>query len=326
MKAIQVSEFGGPEVLQLVEVPFLDIGSDEILIRIHAIGVNPVETYIRGGIYSNLPQLPYIPGSDAAGVVESTGEEVTGFEPGDRVYIAGTLTGAYAEYAVCKPSQVYSLPDQISFEEGASLGVPYATAYRALFQRGKAKPGEVVLVHGASGAVGLATVQFARAGGMFVFGTASSEKGRQTVLSCGAHGIFDHSSEEHFEEFLGATNDRGADLIVEMLANVNLEGDLKSLAHRGRVVIVGSRGRVEIDPRDVMKRDADIRGMVLFNATESELYEIHSAIGAGLSNGSLVPVVGQEMMLEDAPRAHEAVMLSGACGKIVLVVEREGTE
>jgi NADPH2:quinone reductase len=326
MKAIQVSEFGGPEVLQFVEVPCPGVNANEILVRNHAVGVNPVETYVRAGIYPNLPQVPYIPGSDAAGIVEAVGEGVSAFSPGDRVYVAGTLTGAYAEYAVCDQTRVYALPEHVSFEQGASLGIPYATAYRALFQRGDAKPGEVVLVHGASGAVGLAAIQFARAAGMFVYGTASSEKGRQMVFECGAHGAFDHSRNEHFEEFIGTTGDRGADLIVEMLANVNLDGDLRALAYRGRVIIVGSRGRIEINPRDTMKGDADIRGMVLLNATESELYEIHCAIGAGLANGSLVPVVGQELLLEEAFRAHEAVMLPGACGKIVLIVQQEDGE
>lgn len=320
MKAIQVKEFGGPEVLQSIEVPYLDIDPTEILVRVYAIGINPVECYIRSGSYGSLPELPYTPGSDAAGVVETVGSEVTDFAPGDRVYVAGTVSGAYAEYAVCESSQVFFLPENLTFSQGAALGIPYATAYRALYHRGQARPGEIILVHGASGGVGLAAVQLARAGGMFVFGTVGTEQGGEVVLDNGAHGVFDHNDPDHFDDFIEATNDYGADVILEMLANVNLEGDLKSLALHGRVVVIGSRGRIEIDPRDAMRRDADIRGMVLFNATDSELYRIHMALGAGLANGSLNPVVGKEFNFDDVAKAHEAVMAPGAVGKIVLVV------
>src|ERR1044071_2344303 len=117
----------------------------------HAIGVNPVETYIRAGKYSRLPRLPYTPGNDGAGVIEKTGDGVTEFRAGDRVYIAGSMTGSYAEYALCNKQQVHPLPTNVSFAQGAAMGTPYATAYRGMVQRAVAKPGETVLVHGASG-------------------------------------------------------------------------------------------------------------------------------------------------------------------------------
>lgn len=326
MRAIQVDEFGGPEVMKHVEVSFLDIDPDEVLVRVHAIGVNPVECYIRSGSYGKLPDLPYTPGSDAAGVIEAVGEDVEDFEVGDRVYVAGTLSGAYAEYAVCDVSQVFFLPENLTFSQGAALGIPYATAYRALHHRANAKPGEVVLVHGASGGVGLAAVQLARTAGMFVFGTVGSEEGREVVLANGAHGALDHNDPDHFDEFIEMTGGYGADVILEMLANVNLEGDLKSLALYGRVVVIGSRGRIEIDPRDAMLRDADIRGMVLFNTPEAELYRIHMAIGAGLANGNLSPVISLEFPFDEAQAAHKAVMQPGAVGKVVLVVDHGEAE
>jgi NADPH:quinone reductase len=323
MRAIQVQRFGEPDVMQMVDVDYLDIGPTEVLVRIYAVGINPVECYIRSGTYGSLPELPYTPGSDAAGVVEAVGEDVVDFQPGDRVYCAGTLSVSYAEYAVCDSSQIFFLPEHLSYAQGAALGVPYATAYRALHQRAQARPGEIVLIHGASGGVGLACVQLARAAGMFVFGTAGTERGREVVLANGAHGAFDHNDPDHFDEFIDTTNGYGADVILEMLANVNLEGDLKSLALFGRVVIIGSRGRIEIDPRDAMRRDADIRGMVLFNASDSELYRIHMALGAGLANGSLNPVVSQEFAFDDVAAAHEAVMSPGTVGKLVLVIDHE---
>jgi len=319
MKAIRVHGFGGPEVLRLEEVPTPQPGPGEVLVRMHAIGVNPVETYIRAGKYARLPALPYTPGNDGAGVVEQIGDSVTRFKPGDRVYSAGSISGTYAEFALCKTEQVHQLPANASFAQGAAMGTPYATAYRGLFQRADAKPGETVLVHGASGGVGTAAVQLARARGLRVFGTAGSDQGRKLAREQGAHEVFDHRAPDQFEQIMKATDGRGVDVIVELLANVNLAKDLTILAKSGRVAIIGSRGRVEIDPRDAMQRDADLRGMVLPNTPPAEMASIHAALVAGLEKGTLRPVIGKEFPLAEAAEAHRAVMGSGAFGKIVLL-------
>ena len=319
MKAIRVNEFGGPEVLRFEEVATPRPAPGEVLVRMHAIGVNPVETYIRAGTYARLPALPYTPGNDGAGVVEQIGHSVTEFKPGDRVYTAGSLSGTYAEFALCRTDQVHRLPENASFAQGAAMGTPYATAYRGLFQRAEAKPGETVLVHGASGGVGTAAVQLARARGLRVLGTAGSDEGRKLVREQGAHEVFDHRAPDHFEQIMNATNERGVDVIVELLANVNLGKDLTILAKGGRVAIVGSRGRVEIDPRDTMQRDVDLRGMVLPNTPPAEMASIHAALVAGLENGTLRPVIGKEFPLAAAVQAHRAVTESRALGKVVLV-------
>jgi NADPH:quinone reductase and related Zn-dependent oxidoreductases len=320
MKAIRVHEFGEPEVLRLEEVPTPQPGADEVLVRMHAIGVNPVETYIRAGTYARLPALPYTPGNDGAGVIDQIGDSVTEFKPGDRVYTGGSLTGStYAEFALCKTAQVHRLPPNVSFAQGAAMGTPYATAYRGLFQRADAKPGETVLVHGASGGVGTAAVQLARARGLRVFGTAGSDEGRKLAREQGAHEVFDHRAPDHFEQIIKATDGHGVNVIVELLANVNLGKDLTILAKGGRVAIIGSRGRVEINPRDTMQRDVDLRGMVLPNTPPAELASIHAALVAGLENGTLRPVIGKEFPLAEAAQAHRAVMEPGALGKIVLV-------
>jgi len=319
MKAIRVHGFGGPEVLRLEEVPTPQPGPGEVLVRMHAIGVNPVETYIRAGKYARLPALPYTPGNDGAGVVEQIGDSVTRFKPGDRVYTAGSISGTYAEFALCKTEQVHQLPASASFAQGAAMGTPYATAYRGLFQRADAKPGETVLVHGASGGVGTAAVQLARACGLRVFGTAGSDQGRKLAREQGAHEVFDHRAPDQFEQIMKATDGRGVDVIVELLANVNLAKDLTILAKSGRVAIIGSRGRVEIDPRDAMQRDADLRGMVLPNTPPAEMASIHAALVAGLEKGTLRPVIGKEFPLAEAAEAHRAVMGSGTFGKIVLL-------
>ena len=319
MKAIRVHEFGGPEVIRLEEVPEPKPGPRQVLVRVRAAGVNPVDTYIRAGVYAAKPTLPYTPGMDGAGVVEAVGEGVTRVGPGSRVYLAGTLSGSYAELALCDESQVHPLPERTSFAQGAGVYVPYATAYRALFQRARATPGEVVLVHGASGGVGVAALQLARAAGMTVIGTGGTEKGRSLVAEQGAHHVLDHRAPDYLEQAVALTGGRGMDVILEMLANVNLDKDLNILARGGRVVVIGNRGTVEINPRSAMSRDAAILGMSLLNAPQHELLSIHPALIAGLESGTLRPVVGQEMPLADAPRAHQAVLEPGAYGKIVLI-------
>jgi len=319
MKAIRVHEFGSPEVLKLEEVPDPVAGPGQVLVRIKGAGVNPVDTYIRTGTYALKPALPYTPGMDAAGVVEALGSGVSGVKAGDRVYVSGTLTGAYAALALCEAWQVHRLPERISFAQGAGVNVAYATAYRALYDRAQAQPGETVLVHGASGGVGIACVQMARAAGMLVVGTAGTGEGRHLVTEQGAHHVLDHRAPGYLEQLLKLTNGRGADVVLEMLANVNLGKDLAILAPHGRVVVIGSRGTVEINPRDTMRRDAAILGFTLLNASREELARIHAAVVAGLESGTLRPVVGREIPLAEAPRAHQAVMEPGAYGKIVLV-------
>jgi len=319
VKAIRVQQAGGPEVMRLEEVPGLAPGPGQVVVRVRAAGVNPVDTYVRSGNYSGL-KIPYTPGLDAAGTVEAAGAGVTRVRPGDRVYTAGSVSGTYAEQALCEEAQVHPLPERVSFPQGAGVYVPYATAYRALFQRAHAVGGEAVLVHGASGGVGTAAVQMARAAGLRVIGTAGTPAGRKLVLAEGAHHALDHGAPDYLEQLKVLTGGRGADLILEMLANVNLGGDLTALAPGGRVVVIGSRGTVEINPRDLMARDATVTGMMLLNPIPPpERAALHAALHAGLENGTLRPVVALELPLAEAPRAHREVLAAGHRGKIVLL-------
>jgi len=319
MKAIQVHQFGGPEVLELHEVPTPKPGPGQVLVRVRAAGVNPYDTYMRNGSYAIKPPLPYTPGSDAAGVVESVGEGVTRVKPGDRIYTARTITGAYAEFTLALESQLYPLPEKISFAQGAALWVPYGTAYTALHHHAKVHAGETLLIHGASGGVGIAAVQLARAQGLTVIGTAGTPKGLDLIKKEGAHHAFDHTKPGYTEEIAKVTGGRGLDVILEMLANVNLATDLKLLAFRGRVIVIGNRGEVTINPRELMSRRASMRGFTLWAVTDAESAEIHAAIGAGLENSTLRPIVGKEMPLKDARQSHVDVLAPGAFGKIVLV-------
>jgi len=319
MKAIRVQQFGGPEVLKLEEVPDLHPAERQVLVKIHAVGINPFDTYMRTGTYAVKPQLPYTPGADAAGVVAAVGSGVSRFKVGDRVYVAGTLTGAYAEFALCLESDVQPISKNISFQQGAAIGVPYVTAFRAIFDKAQGLPGETLLIHGASGGVGIAAVQLARAHGMNVIGTASTEKGRALVKEQGAHHVLDHTQPDLPERVKKLTADRGADVILEMLANKNLAKDLSMIAMRARIIVVGNRGTIEINPRDAMTREATILGMTVLNLSDVERSRIHAALGAALETGVARPVIGKELPLAEAPRAHEEVLKPGSYGKIVLI-------
>jgi NADPH2:quinone reductase len=322
MKAICVRTTGGPEVRVLEDLPEPVAGDGQVVVRLHAAGVNPVDVYIRSAAQGRNPVLPYVPGMDGAGVIESVGSNVTGFAPGDRVYLSGTaalpMNGTYAERAVCAPAHVHPLPAHLSFSQGAAVNVAYATAYRSIVDRASARPGDTMLVHGGSGGVGVAAIQIGRAMGLHVFATAGTARGLDLVRQQGAHLAFDHRAPDYLSRILAATGGRGVDVIIEMLANVNLDNDLGLLARNGRVVVVGNRGRVEIDARQTMGRDAAILGMTLMNATPEDRVRIHAALDAGLANGSLTPVVGREFPLAEAAAAHAAVMEPGAYGKIVL--------
>jgi NADPH2:quinone reductase len=320
LRAIRVNEFGPPEVMRISDLPDPNPGPGQAVVRVKAAGVNPAETYMRSGLYARKPKLPWTPGSDAGGIVESIGEGVTKVVVGDRVYTSGSVSGTYAEKALCEEHQLHPLLEKLSFGQGAAINVPYATAYRAIFQRARTAPGEWVLVHGASGGVGVAGVQMAHAAGMKVIGTAGTENGRSLVKAQGAEYVLDHQAPTNYlDQIQTLTYGHGIDVILEMLANVNLDKDLKILAMGGRVVVIGSRGRVEIDPRDTMTRDGAILGMLLYNVSRQEMETIHAALAVGLENDTLHPIVGKEIPLAESARAHHEVMEPGAYGKIVLI-------
>ncbi|XP_060940414.1 quinone oxidoreductase-like isoform X1 [Limanda limanda] len=322
MRAIRVSEFGGPSVLSLCsQVTVPKPGPRQVLIRVQACGVNPVETYIRAGTFSMKPTLPYTPGTDVAGVVETAGEGVVAFKAGDRVFTTATVSGAYAEFTVAADDCVHKLPDALDFTQGAAIGIPYFTAYRALIHKAHSKAGETVLIHGASGGVGVAACQLSRALGLRVLGTAGTPEGMKLVLNNGAHMAFNHREQGYTDKIMEATDGRGVDVIVEMLSNVNLSKDLEMLAYGGRVTVIGSRGPIEINPSDTMAKESSIIGVVLFFATPEEMKECAALLYAGMEAGWLRPVVGSQYPLDKAAQAHHDIIESpGAAGKIVLTM------
>lgn len=272
-RSVIVKEFGDPSVMKLTKKTIPQPASGQVQISVEAAGVNPSDTYQRLGPNGPwaatphlLPKLPYTPGKDGSGVITAVGEGVTNFEVGDRVYTNGSITGMFAEFAVCNTNQVFPLPDNISFSQGAGIGVPAATAYKALLMRAGIKKGESLLIHGASGAVGLAATNIAVACGCTVVGTASSQAGEAAVIAAGATAVVNHKKPGYLEEAVSAIADKsnGFDVLLENAADINLVNDTSVMAKNGRICIVGSKAKpIPFNPRLTMPKELDIRGVFL---------------------------------------------------------------
>ena len=323
MKAIRVHSFGGPEVLQLETVDDPIPGPGEVVVELGAAGVNPADTYMRSGTYAILPKLPYIPGGDGGGVVSAIGPDVTEHKVGDRVFVGTALsfdlTGCYAEKVKRKASEALSVPKGVTFAQAAAFGVSYPTAHYALFERGGARPGETVFINGASGSVSSSAIQLAKRAGLKVIGSAGTSKGLQLVRAEGADHAVNHTEEGYMDEVRRFTGGKGPELILEMLPNVNLAADMDVAAKFGRIIVIGNRGEITINPRVAMAKDLDIRGLVLWNATAAQVKSMMLDILAGVAEGPLRPVVGREMRLSEAAAAHLAVLEHGVGGKLVLI-------
>ena len=314
MKAVRIHEYGGPEVLVVRDVETPVPEEDQVRVRLHAAGVNPVDTYLRSAAQGYAPKLPWIPGMDGAGIIDQVGDGVDSLSEGQRVYVHGGGLGTYAEYCVCRPGRMFPLPENLDFIEGACLGVPYFTAARALFTRGDVQPGEKVLIHGASGGVGSACLQLLGSRDVRVWGTAGSDAGLELVAANGAAAV-NHRSAGHVDELKKAG---GFNLIIEMLADANLAADLTLLADGGRVVVVGSRGPVEMMPRDMMGPETAVLGTTLRAAGPQERAVYADMVAWEADSGSVRPPVGRVFDLPEAARAHEAVITGPHSGNIVI--------
>ncbi|RCN28245.1 GroES-like protein [Ancylostoma caninum] len=250
--------------------------TDKVLVRVAAAGVNPVDTYIREGQYAVLPTLPYTPGRDGAGIVEEVGEDVSHVKAGDRVYFLANHTGSAAEYCLTD------------------------------------KKGQRVLVHGASGGVGLAAVQMAANFGAIVVGTAGTEEGIELVRKNGARDVFNHRVHGYSAEMKTTYPD-------EMTAHLNLATDLDLLARNGKVAVVGSRGEVTVNPRALMTKESSVYGVTLANSTEEELTAASNFIWNFLCSSHFRPVIHRIYPLSEIATAHSDVMAgSGTKGKLIV--------
>uniref|UniRef100_A0A915IZ42 Enoyl reductase (ER) domain-containing protein n=1 Tax=Romanomermis culicivorax TaxID=13658 RepID=A0A915IZ42_ROMCU len=271
-----------------------------VLIRVHAAGVNPVDTYISQGQFSGIPEdLPYIPGIDGSGIVEKVGAKVTKFSVGDRVFFTGDLQcGSYAEYTAKDEGRCWKLPQHLSFEQGACIGIPYFTAYKALISKVDCLRDQTILVHGASGGTGLATCQIAKVLALKVLGTAGSDEGARVVKERGmADQVFNHKQKNYAHKILVSsdffnytyTDNVGVDIIVEMAADMNLERDASL-----------------IKPGGTIADEWNTAGQYILQLLEGK---------------KLNPVVDKVYPLEDAVKAHHDIMHNqGSKGKLVLKI------
>jgi NADPH:quinone reductase len=318
MKAIRIREFGAPEVMQLEEVPDLIPQAGQVLIRIHAAGANPLDTYLRAGVKVGGYETPFpwTPGNDAAGTVAAIGEGVARVKVGDRVY-AQPITGAYAEFALCDANLVYPLHPSLSFAQGTCINIACRTAYYALFTLAKATAQNVVLVHGASGSVGSAAVQIALEAGLTVVGTAGTAAGIELVQKLGTKYVFNHRDRDYLDQIRSTF--AGVDIILEMAASNNLTKDISLMNPGGRIIVIGGERNVEVDPIGIIGLGISIIGVRLSLLDAKTNAAIHAALYQSVESGALSPIVDREFPLAEAAQAHHALEKSGSLGKICLI-------
>lgn len=323
MRAVRIYKCGKPEVLQLESgVPLPKFGKSQVLIRVLTIGVNPYETYQRSASYDG--EFPGILGSDCAGIVAQVGSEVTKVKVGERVFTTKTVSGSYAEYTVAKEKYTFPLHENLNFSQGAALGVPYFTAYKALFMKAQCKPGETVLVHGASGGVGIACCQIARGHDLRVIGTAGTDYGMKKVQENGAHAVFNHREHDtYIDKIRESVGERGIDIICEMSAAKNWSNDLSLLSRKGRLIVIGSTPvKASFYPGELIGLEKRVEGVSVYSSTEEEYAKIAAALYEGAEAGWVKPVIKEEFPLESAAVAHHEVMehKKPTGGKIILSV------
>lgn len=322
MKASRFHKCGAPEVLQLEsQVPVPKIGETQVLIRVFTIGVNPYDTYQRSGSYAR--ELPGILGSDCSGIIAQTGSMVKRFNLGERVFTTKTVSGSYAEYSVADETYTFPLHDKLTFSQGAALGVPYFTAYKSLVMKACCRPGETVLVHGASGGVGIACCQIAQGLGLHVIGTAGTDYGISKVLENGAEVAFNHRENDYIEKIKEHVGDKGVEIICEMNAAKNWNNDLSLLSKSGILIVIGSpHNSVSFYPDELIGQEKRVEGIAIFSSTEDEYAKMAEALHSGVDAGWVKPIIRDEFPLEQAAAAHHEVIehKEPSGGKIILSI------
>ncbi len=319
MKAIQVSQYGRPEVLKIQEVRIGKPGNGQALIRIHAAGVNFIDVYQRRGTYP--VKLPFTPGLEGAGIVEAIGEGVTNVKPGDRVAYVHE-PGSYAEQCLVHAQHLIPLPSEISFEQGAAFPLQGMTAHYLLHEFRKVRANDVVLIHAAAGGMGLLLVQWAKHLGARVLGTTSSTEKAQIAREAGADEVILYTKQDFVSEVKRFTHDHGADLIIDGVGKTTFTGNMEAAALRGNVVIFGAAsGPADpISPNAFMSRSLTVSGGSLFNylLSAEELLKRAHAVIKGIQEGWLQLRIDQVFPLEQAHQAHQKLEERKSSGKLLL--------
>jgi NADPH:quinone reductase len=329
MRAVVIEEFGPVEQHRIGDVPTPKPKKGEVLIDVHAIGVNFPDTLMMQGLYQTKPERPFTPGRDAAGVVSAVGEGVTEFRPGDRV-VAVVAWGAYAEQCVAPVARCFRIPDGLDFVTAAGMITTYLTAWVALMERGAFKPGEKVLVLGASGGVGLAAIQLVKAKGGFAIGGSMSEKSRELVLRNGADAAIDLSRDDPKEslrqQVFAVTDGYGVDIVLDPVGGEFFDAATRALAFAGRIVVIGFvAGIPTARPNYFNVKNLTMAGMAL------DLHfrfkpEVNRAAAADIfrlvGEGAIKPEISEVCPLEDFQAVIGKIGSGKSAGKMVLTTGR----
>jgi NADPH2:quinone reductase len=328
MRAVVVRDFGGIENASLDDVPKPEPKAGEVLVEVHAVSVNFVDLVMIGGNHQSRPALPLVPGKLPVGVVAAVGDGVTGFRPGDHVMPMVEI-GGYAEYAAIDESQCVRLPPSLPFEEAAAMALVYDTASFALKDRARIKPGETVLVLGATGGVGLAAIQLAKTLGAKVFAGVSSKDKSDIVRDAGADAIVDLSAPDLHEslrqQVFALTGNKGADIVIDMLGGDIFDAAVRALAWCGRLIVIGfASGRIpSLKMNYVLVKNIEVSGMQIsdyrkrkpdeMQACFAEIYRLHGT-------GKLKPLPIKAYPLERFAEALHDIKDRRVRGRIVLTV------
>ena len=307
MKAIRYHNVGGPEVLKYEDAPRPSPGEGELLVRVRAAGVNPVDAKVRAGGFGPGGKMPSIPGYDLAGVVEEIGPGTTRFKKGDEVFAYLNLrrAGAYAQYALVKEDEVAAKPGKASFAEAAAVPLAALTAWQALVETAKLEPGQTVLIHGGSGGVGSFAIQIAKARGAKVIATAST-RNQQILKELGADQAIDYTTTK-FEDVA-----KDVDVVLDTVAGETLARSYGVVKKGGIIVsILAPPNKEELSKRE-------IRGQVILVRPHAEML---GEIGKLIEAGKVKPVVSQVLPLAEAAKAHQQIETGHTRGKIVLKVD-----
>lgn len=319
MKAIQISQYGGPDVLKIQDVQIGKPSNRQVLIRIKAAGINFIDIYQRRGTYP--VSLPYIPGLEGSGIVEAVGEGVKSVKPGDRVAYLHE-PGSYAEQSLVNEEHVILLPSELSFEQGAAFPLQGMTAHYLLHEFRKVKPNDSILIHAAAGGMGLLLVQWAKHLGARVFGTTSTEEKAKIAKEAGADEVILYKKQDFATEVKRLTNNHGADLIIDGVGKTTFPGNLEAAALRGNIVIFGAAsGPADpISPNGLMRRSLTVSGGSLFNyiLNREEFLQRAKAVIEGILKGWLKLRIDQVFPLEKAAEAHQKLEERRSSGKILL--------
>ena len=325
MKAVEIAQPGGPEVLKQGERPVPQPGQGEVLVKVAAAGVNRPDVEQRKGTYPPPPGASDIPGLEIAGTVAALGPGADGLKVGDAV-CALVSGGGYAEYCTAPVPQCLPVPKGLGMVEAAALPETFFTVWQNVFDRARLKGGETILIHGGSSGIGTTAIQMAKAMGARVLATAGSDEKCAACVKLGADGAINYNTQDFVEATLAATNKKGADVILDMVGGKYFERNIASLAIEGRLSVIALLGGrdARIDLGLVLRKRLTVVGSVLRARPVAEKGAVADALRREvwplIAAGKIKPVIDSTFALADAAKAHARMETSAHVGKIVLTI------